>query len=288
MKQLFSILLLLAISLHSAEIRFGKGTFDWEMGIKGFMDASFDLDINTLSLTETHASILDTKLYYFYNADLYRSGFVDKMTTLMSYPITYEFPIIGSVNDAIDNYTPIPTPSTYKIRGFDLNLGVGYDLYRDKNNYFGIGINSGLSMPVMEMKDLKKTIDFTYKVLETTKTKIKTYKFGPTLQGGFELSKNIWGYGSFGFGLQTGSIENEWIKSSMDIDGSYNLIDFGINFIPLVQYPKLQLSLGYSKKNWSVDDIKVDMFNVFEVPSLHILSNSFSSSSLYLGFGYNF
>jgi hypothetical protein len=288
MKYILSLLLLISVSLNSAEIRFGKGTFGWDMGIKGFMNASFDLDINTISLTETHANIIDTNLYYFYNADLYRSSFVDKITTLMSYPITYKFPVVGSVNDAIDKYTPIPTPSSYKVRGFDLIVGVGYDIYREKNNYFGIGVNTGLSMPVMEMKDLKKTIDFTYKVLEATKTKIKTYKIGPTLQGGFELSKNIWGYGSFGFGLQTGSIENEWIRSSMDIDGSYSLIDFGINFIPLTQYPKLQLSLGYSKKNWSMDDIEVDMFNLFEVPTLHRLTNSFSSSSLYLGFGYNF
>ncbi len=285
--KLFTSFMLIS-SLNAAELRLGNGTFEWEMGITKFMNTSFELDINTISINETHGSFGNNKLYYFYNADIYSSDFVDQITTLMSYPITYDFPIIGSINDAIDNYTPIPTPSTYKIRGFDLNLGLGYDLYREKNNFLGIGINTGLSMPVMEMKDLKKTIEFTYKVLEATKTHIKTYKLGPTITAGYELMPNLSTYGTFGFGYQTGSIENDWIRSSMDIDGGYSVIDLGVTYAPLPQYPKFHITLGYSKKSWSMDDVKADMFNVFEVESYGMLGTDFSSSSAYIGIGYTF
>jgi len=90
-------------SLNAAELRLGNGTFEWEMGITKFMHTSFELDINTISLSEPHANFEDTNLYYFYNADMYSSDFVDQITTLMSYPTNYQFPIFGSVNDTIDN-----------------------------------------------------------------------------------------------------------------------------------------------------------------------------------------
>ncbi len=285
--KLFTTIALIS-SLNAAELRLGSGTFNWEMGITKFMNTSFDLDINTISINEAHGKMGDNNLYYFYNADIYSSDFVDQMTTLMSYPITYEFPIVGSFNDAVNNYTPIPTPSSYKVRGFDLNLGLGYDIYREKNNFIGIGINTGLSMPVIEMKDLKKTVEFTYNILKATKTSIKTYKLGPTITGSYELMPNLLTYGTFGFGYQTGSIENDWIRSSMDIDGGYSVIDLGVTYAPLPQYPKLHITLGYSKKNWSMDDVKANMFNLFEVESYGMLSSDFSSSAAYLGLGYTF
>jgi len=165
---------------------------------------------------------------------------------------------------------------------------LGYDLFREKNNFLGIGINTGLSMPVMEMKDLKKSIEFTYKILEATKTDIKTYKLGPTITGGYQIMPNLSAYGTFSFGYQKGSIENDWIHSSMDINGGYSVIDLGVTYTPMPQYPKFHINLGYSKKNWSMDEVKADMFNVFEVESFEMLSNDFSSSSVYFGIGYKF
>jgi len=288
MKVKLFVLFVLFSQLEAIDIKMGKGTFDWEMGIDKFMKADFGLDINTISISENHANFGDNKLYYFYNADIYSSDFVDQMTTLMATPITHEFPIFGSINDAIDKYTPIPTPSSYKISGFDLNLGVGYDFYKEKNNYLGIGINTGLSLPVMKMKDLVQSVQFTRKILKATKTTIKTYKLGPTLTGGFEIAPKLLAYGTFGFGFQKGSIENDWIRSSMDVDGGYSVLDFGINYAPLPKYPKLHLTLGYSKKSWSVDKVKADMFNIFNIEGFSMLDSDFSSSSAYLGVGYRF
>jgi hypothetical protein len=290
MKLKLLTIIALAGSLNAVELRLGNGTFDWNMGITKFMDVSCDLDINTISISEPHGNLSfdNSKIYYFFNADIYSSDFVDQMTDLMSTPITHEFPAIGSVNDAIDKYTPIPTPSNYKIRGFDLNLGLGYDFYKTKKGFLGAGINTGLSLPVMEMKDLKKTVEFFKNILDATKTDIKTYKLGPSFTGSYELLPNLKTYGTFSFGLQTGTIENDWIKSEMDVDGSYSVLDFGVTYAPLANLPKLHITLGYSKKSWDVDDVEVNMFNVFEKDVMSQFNNDFSSSSAYLGVGYTF
>ena len=99
---------------------------------------------------------------------------------------------------------------------------------------------------------------------------------------------NLSAYGTFSFGYKTGSIENDWIRSSMDIHGGYSVIDLGVTYAPLPQYPKFHITLGYSKKNWSMDEVKADMFNVFELESFEMLNNNFSSSSAYFGLGYSF
>ena len=288
MKLKILIALALTTQVNALELRIGNGSFDWDMRIAKFMESSFNLDIKTISLSEPHAEISDTPYFYAFNVDIYSSDFADKVTTLMSYPVTYNFPVLGSINDAIDRYTPIPVPSTYKMRGFDLNFGLGYDFVNNEKGFLGIGVNTGLSMPVMEMKNLREAMRFTYRVLNATKTHIKTYKLGPTLTGAYTITPNLTLYGTAGFGLQTGTIRNDWIRSTMDVDGSYNLIDFGIRYMPSSTYPGLHINLGYSKKNWSMDDAKADMFNVFGVESYGQMENSFSTSSAYFGLGYSF
>lgn len=285
--KIITIFLLLS-SLNAAEIRYAKGSFNWDFGIENFTESNFDLDISTLSLTESHDNFGSTNVYYFYNATLYSSDYVDQITTLMAYPVTYEFPLVGSINDAVDTYTPIPVPSEYKIRGFDLDLGIGYDLYKQNKNFFGIAINTGFSIPVMKMKNLQKSAEFAYDLLDATKTTIITYKLGPAVQGGYTILPSLLAYGTFGFGYQTGSIENDWIRSKMDVDGSYSTFDIGLKFSPLPHYPRLYISLGYSKKSWNMDKVKADMYDIFKVSSYGILKSSFSAKSLYLGAGYQF
>jgi hypothetical protein len=288
---------LLTTSLSAVELRVSKGSFDWDMSIAKFMGVSFDLDTNILSINEQHNNFSDTNIYYFYNADIYRSSFMDKITTMMSYPVRYDFPILGSFDDAVAKYTPIPVPSEYKIRGFDLNLGIGYDLVNNKDGFIGIGVNSGFSMPVMKMRNMESSAKLTYDVLDNTETKIMTYKLGPTIQGALYASKELMFYGSFSFGLQTGSIENDWIKSSMDVDGSYSYFDIGLKYTPWSTSQdfgwirldhKVYFTAGYSHKKWEMDEVKADMFNIFNVSSYGMFDSSFGMSQLYIGAGYDF
>jgi hypothetical protein len=296
-KQIVAILVLASTLSYSAELRVGKGTFNWNMGVANFMDASFGLDVTVLSLANPHDNFSDSNYYYFYDADLYISSFVNKMTTMATYPITYDFGNFGSVNDAVADNTDIPVPSDYKVAGFDMNFGVGYDLYHENKNYFGLSVTTGFSMPVMKMENLVKTAAITYEILDKTDTTNLTYKLGLGMQAGAELMPGLMLNGSASFGLQTGYMENDWFGSSFDVDGNFNTFNIALKYIPFETHtelgginfdPQLYFILGFTHKSWDVDKATVDMAHIFSVESFGVCDLEFSSNAAYIGVGYNF
>jgi len=296
---LISILIIMSTftTLNSAEIRVGKGNFDWSMGIEKFMDVDFKLDIKTLSVSNMHDNISDTRFYYFYDANLYISSFADKITTLMAYPITYNFNNFGSINNAIAKYTKLPLPSDYKIRGFDLDLGLGYDLYHSKKGYIGIGLLTGLSMPVMKMKNLIESAKLTYKILDKTDTTILTYKLGVSLNGRYNINDKLMIQANIAYAYQTGHIDNDWFKSSFDVDGHYNSYNIALIYKPFEKKGKfaginfdnqLFFTIGYTHKHWQANRARVNMFNIFKAKTFGICHTKFSINDVYIGVGYNF
>lgn len=294
-KILLSLVAIVSFS-QALELRISKGTFNWQMGMP-FMKADFDLDTNIYSLSEQHNNFGDSNLYYFYNADIYKSDTMDKITTFVTKPLTQEVPFFGSFNDAVEKYTSIPVPAEYKIRGFDLNLGIGYDLIHTTQGIVGIGVNTGLSLPVMKMTNMKSSAKLTYSLLKNTETTIKTYKLGPIIHANYEIAPNFLIYGSLSTGFQTGTIENDWVKSSFDVDGSYTTLDLGLRYTPYSSTkdlgwirldPKLFITAGYSYKKWSMDDEKLNAFNIAEFSSGGLFTSSFDLSYLYIGLGYDF
>ncbi len=292
---LLSLLSIVSFS-QAMEFRISSGTFNWKMGMP-FMQADFDLDTNIYSISEQHNNFSDSKIYYFYNADIYQSDTMDKMTTFVTKPLTQEIPFFGSFNDAVAKYTSIPVPADYKIRGVDLNLGIGYDLYHDPKGVIGVGVNTGISMPVMKMQNLQSSAKLTYDLLKSTETSITTYKLGPIIHANYEIAPNVLVYGSFSAGLQTGKIENDWVKSSFDVDGSYTFLDLGLRYTPWKSTkdlgwirldPKVFFTAGYSYKKWKVDDVKLDAFNIAEFNSGGLFTNEFDVSYFYVGVGYDF
>ncbi len=281
---------------QAVELRVGSATFNWQMDM-GFAHTDFDMDANVYSISEQHNNFGDSKFYYFYNADLYQSDTVDRMTDLITTPLTYDFPIVGSFNDAVTHYTSIPVPADYRIRGFDIDLGIGYDLFKNSKGVLGVGVNTGLSIPVMKMRNLRKSAQITYDLLRNTDTTVKTWKLGPILHANYRIAPRLLAYGSFTAGYQTGSIENDWIKSSLDVDGSYTALDLGMRFTPWQSHkdlgwisldPKLFFTVGYSYKKWTMDKVKVDAFNIAEFSSGGFFKNSFDTNYWYVGVGYDF
>ena len=286
-----------AFMLSAAELRLGESSFDWKIDIAGFMQGGAEMDVNVLSLEHMHDSFGDSKWYYSYDIDLYSSDFVDRMTTLAAYPLTYRFPLVGSIGDAAGEYTMLPVPSEYKIRGLDLNFALGYDLWKREGIVLSAGINTGFSMPVMKIRNLKKSAQMTYKLLEKTDTKIKTWKLGPQLQANIPISRDLDFTSTLSFGLQTGSMENGWFRSSIDIDGSYQVWDLNLRYTPLhtrkdfgwiTLEPKLYLSAGYRYKKWKMDEVKVDMVDILEVSTTGMMKMEMTDSLFYLGVGYDF
>ena len=297
MKRKIVLSLALVTSLAQAmEFRISSGTFNWDMGMP-FMQASFDLDTNIYSISEQHNNFGDSNIYYFYNADIYQSDTMDKMTTFVTRPLTQQVPFFGSFNDAVEKYTSIPVPADYKIRGFDLNLGIGYDIVHNAQGVIGVGVNTGISLPVMKMTNMQKSAKLTYNLLDSTDTTITTYKLGPVVHANFTLASKFMVYGSFSTGFQTGSIENDWVKSSFDVDGSYTTLDLGARYTPWSSTkdlgwirldPKLFFTAGYSYKKWDMDEAKVNTFNIAEFSSGGMVKTSFDTSYFYLGVGYDF
>ena len=289
---------LLSISLNAVEFRVGKGNFSWEMGIDNFMQSDVDLDIFTVSFNEHHSNFNDSKLYYFFSADFYGSETLDTVTQFASIPVTTTIPFYGgSISDAVDQYTKIPVPSEYKIRGFDLNLGVGYDLYKENNNFFGVGINTGLSMPVMKMRNYIETAQAVYDLLDATDTSLMTYKFGPSLQFNYEFAPSVSLYGYASYGVQYGDIDNDWFLSSMNVDGTYGIIDIGIKYIPyrgsydlgwFNANPKLFVTFGFTSKTWNIDSMNVNLSKLFHADVSGMFNNTLRMHNVYFGFGYHF
>jgi len=296
-----TVSLVLSVALIAGEMRYGKGTFDMSMGVNKLFTMDMSLDIDVLTLSEHHANFSDYPVYYFYNADFYTSDFIDKMTQWASYPVTMNIPFFGaSMEDMIKEYTMIPVPADYKIKGFDLDIGIGYDVLKDpnnKNNYFGVAISSGMSMPTMETQDMIGDARLTYNLLKDTKTKIKTYKIGAAIQANYEIAPKFSVYGFGSYGHQTGDIKNEYMLSSMDVDGTYSVIDFGIKYTPysttkdfgwITISPKLYFTLGHTYKKWDVDDVKVNLFKFFNANMFGPFTTEFESQYTYVGVGYSF
>ncbi len=283
-------------TMDAMEFRYGSSTFNWKMDMT-FMNCNVDIDANVYSISEQHNNFGDSKFYYFYNADIYQSDTMDQMTTFITTPLTYDFPVFGSFNDAVTKYTTVPVPVDYKVRGFDLNFGIGYDLIKNSQGVLGVGVNTGLSLPVLKMSNMKKSAKLTYDLLETTETKISTFKIGPVIHANYEIAPKLLLFGSFSAGFQTGSIENEWVKSSFDVDGSYTALDIGARYTPWSSTkdlgwirldPKLFFTLGYAYKKWDMDEAKIDAFDIAQFSSGGIFKTGFDTSYFYIGAGYDF
>ncbi|NPA83254.1 MAG: hypothetical protein GXO38_02085 [Epsilonproteobacteria bacterium] len=282
---------LIAMSLEAMELRFAKSQFKSDFALEGFWQADIDIDVTTISLVEVHRNLFESPWYYGFDLSFYKSKELDQMTTLFATPLTYEFPIFGSISENIDRYTPITAPVDYKVRGIDFTLQLGYDLYRDENSFFGVALTTGISMPYMKMYDLKQALKLTLAMLDTTKTKVKTYKLGIGYSGQYALTPFLSLYSQGSIAAQTGTIKNSLLRSSFDSDGTNYTFDLGLRYdlshlIP--EAANFYCSLGYSYKRWEVDDTKVKLIDTLTLDFSPLFSLDMETSQFYFGIGYSF
>ena len=257
----------------------GKGSFGWIIEAKGFYKSSNTLDIYLIGISEQHYNLDNSKYYLFGSLDMYSSD--QPTNTKEEFRKKFILNAIG-----IDTDTPLTQtyPNGYEINGVDLNMGVGYDVLKFDKGFLGLGFISGVSLPFLNS-------DNPLRIFATDpNSNAITYKFGLSLQGKRNLSKNIWLYSTLFYAYQIGSIENSKEASSLDIEGAYRFLDLGIkvNKISDLINPKISFSLGYNNKHWAMDniDVKVSSFDISKVSSL--LSNNLSSDYIYFSFGYEF
>ena len=315
--------------IYGLDLRYGHGSMDVKSNIKNFMNSDVSLDVDVVSLHEEHHNIANSDYYLFTNIDIYNSkalnqytDFVDKFMNIPILPLpsvpplpsipTNPFPvplppsiiqpptvittlptIPDTPNDMLGKFVPVP--SSYEMNGFDMDIGIGYDVVKGDDYYLGTGISTGISMPFIKMENYLKSAEYLNKLLKTTHTDISTYKLGVSLQGGYSFKYfNLYANGIYAY--QRGKISNSIMYGSMDANGVYSSIEAGVTFHPLklidtykdTPWSNIYMSIGYTHKEWLLDEVNGQIFGIPAPKEVTNFESSFKTDYTYLGVGYKF
>ncbi len=293
MKKTVLIILAFSTATVAMEMDYGRGTFSMKGGFLG-LSGTISSDIQSYSLVERHSNIGD--FFYGYDATWYDSEVMKQAQH------TYNSMALPRIIPKME----------HRLNGLDVNLKVGYDIvHENQDNFLGLGILLGLSIPVLEStspenksqamvrKEVSDPVNDN-ELMVKSKTKMKTYKIGPTVNFQKALNKKISLYGIGSYAYQTGTIKNSYADADYSVDGVFQEYNVGLYFTPFTeQYkwgwitlsPRLYVTLGYKYANWDVDKMAINLSGS-EMSSdvLEPLATKFSmdSSIGYFGVGYSF
>lgn len=273
---------MLASSSQALDIRYGQGDFEWSTSIKKVIDSSVILDDKIFGINEQHQNFDDSTWYYFGNIDIHSSKKLDTITE-----ITGE--IVNIV--PIDENDLAPFSSSFEVSGMDLDIGIGYDIYQNQKSFFGVGLMTGISTPFMEAYNYVDSTNALYNLLKDTSTNLDSYKFGITMQGAYNLATILSIYGSGSLALQTGTMSNEILRSSIDMTGLYSSFDVGFKYYLTDlsgNESDFYAKVGYAYKNWQVDDMNIDAGDSDLIDVASTVETEMTSDYIYLGIGFNF
>jgi len=181
--------------------------------------------------------------------------------------------------------------SKYKFQGIDLNIILGKDLiHKSDDDFLGVGLLIGASFPWIDSKDNTDNAESANNTAKKTKTKIMTYKVGPTISGRTSFGKYFMGYVNASYAYQTESVKNDDYNIDQTTNGTYLNYGVGLRFQPfktekklgfVTLKPKLYVTIGYKYSKWNVKDIK---FNGATLKT----DLKMTSKVAYLGVGYSF
>lgn len=288
-KILFSWLsVVVATNIYAVEVKIGKGDFSWNVGFQNVLKGSIDISTDIIGISEQHYQLGSSKFYLFGNLDIYSSKELDGFTDIIDMGMSQNIPFLNNTpNQIMGEFVPVP--SSYKMRGADFDIGVGYHLLHNSKGFVGIGVATGISMPFMEMENYIEAGEFFLNGLEKTETEIMTYKAGVSLQGSYKFIDNFGVYSTWICGIQSGEIENDLVKSSMDTSGTYTSFDIGVKYIPNFEFlNNLYFTLGHSYKKWDIDEIEVEVMGLKTPNFASIFNIDLESSYSYLSMGYQF
>lgn len=292
------ILLLLtctiALPAAAVEVTLGRGNFTANASLKGLMEANIDLDVTSLSLAQPATQVSDSPVLWSGRLELFQSGFVNQVTDFARQPVSTDIPFLGaSADDLATNLTPLPVPADYRVYGVDLDARLDWELISTAKGHLRLGINTGLTFPFMETRNMGQDANAFLDLLETTSTRIRSYKLGPAIGASWAISPSIRLQGDWIINLQRGTLENDLLGSGIDIEGRYTRLDANITIQP-TQWPRyLQWLkkgywlLGYRSTRWDYDKARFS-FRQSSLTVPTILDMDFSKSMIYLGLGTSF
>jgi len=282
----------LASSLNAGETQIGRGTFTLEGGFVG-LTQSIDADITTYTISEFHKKIpfQDIGFFYGYGITWYDSNrLVQLQKTVNKY-----------ANSMSQNPAKITVPSIdYRMQGLDAHILLGEDLiHEDENNYFGIGLMLGVSLPWIDSKkdssNNNALSDAAANLMMQSKTKLSTFKIGPSFVAMKSLGKYVSVYVSGTYAYQTGSIKNGYAKADFSATGTYKELDIGLKFQPISEdydlglitlSPRLYATLGYKYKEWKLRDVSINAMGTGG--KFDKMDFKMNTKTAYMGVGYSF
>ncbi len=293
-RNLLLLLCCLSLPASAIEVTLGQGSFTSTASLKGLMKADIDLSTVSLSVAQPATPVGQLPVLWSARLELFQSGFVNQATDFASQPVSTDIPLLGSsIDDLAATLTPIPVPADYRVYGIDLDVRLDWPLIMNNKGYIRLGINSGLTLPFMETRNMGRDANVFLDLLETTSTSIRSYKLGPAISVSWAATPAIRLQGEWVVNIQRGTLENDLLGSGIDIEGRYTRFDAGIRIQPR-QWPHyLQwlengyLLAGYRATRWDYDKASFS-FRQASLTIPAILDMDFTQSTIYLGLGVSF
>lgn len=274
------------------EVEYGKGTISIEGGFLG-LEGKISDNVTTYTLKEEHHNVSFIEhLNYSYKLSWFSSEYVNQAQNTYN---GYVNNINGYTGDALS----LP-PLAYKITGLDADIGLGWNvLDNGENDYLSIGLDVGLSTPMIEATQLPLTSGDSSSSASTSgssSTKMKTYKIGPQIKIAKTITPWLWLYASAIYAYQKASIKNSSIGLDSNVRGRYLENELGIMFRP-IRYsyqltdwfslsPKLYGSLGIRYNEWIHDKTTINLYNQELLNYQGDLK--VNTMTTYVGVGYSF
>ena len=290
-----TLLLVVSQPAGALELRRGTGEFAMDASLNSVMEVDADVDVTTWTLAEPHLNLFGTPFFLRFRGDYFDSDAVNRKTDMLSRPLTEPMPGTDqSVSDLVAEETSVPVPADYRLHGVNVDLGLGYDVFRNDQGYLGVAVNTGASGPFMKIRNLSSDgSDFT-DALDDFDTQAITYKLGGTLLGRYQLTPWLGMEGSFNWSHQTGEMENDLLGSGVDVDGQYRTYNLALKVKPAKLLPHAPLvddaflTVGYTATRWDYDATEVTTpVGDFRFDD-EMLDVGFDHTSAYVGFGYDF
>ena len=262
-KKCFLISLIGIGSLFASSLDIEKGTFTFSGGFLGLTN-SIDTDITAYSISQHHKNLLNSSFYYKYDITWYDS---DTLTQTKKYIDNYITP-----NFQLNPIKTALPKIDYKFQGLDANFVLGKDvIHKDENNYLGIGLLAGISLPWIDSKTNSSNTQLAQKLLKYSKTKFITYKIGPNITASKSLGDYFSIYLSGSYAYQTGKVKNKYTNLDFSADGSYGEFDIGTKFQPvnkdfklgfITLSPRVYALIGFKYKEWKLNNISINPIGI--------------------------
>ncbi len=292
---LIFFMLFLVPKSEAVDIQFGKGDFSMEMAVLGF-SGKMSTGVTTITLNETHRNIWGSNFFFNFDITYFQSDTERRMLDLYnryadaacSMCSLCPFPPCSGCATFCDQ-CPI---GKYEVVGFDMNFGLGYDVWKQNNNYIGVGIIVGATFPwIKGERAIEYSQDF-MDLMRDTNTDVMTYKLGPQIRGAVEILPGLVIHGDAAIAFQKAWVKNDSFYIDTSAEGSFFTFNIAADYAPFATkknfWSNFYLTAGFRYKKWLVKDVKIENISVRQLIMVPVSDLKMETTIGYIGAGYEF